>query len=263
MTVAVPPPSRCSAARRVPRAGSTSAAARSTGRGGWKSAASATSSRPTPLRDWRCWRRKPKGCASSRAPVRYACRRPRRVTARDGCAFLVLEWLDFGGGGRDAALGTALAQLHRTTAEAHGWHRDNTIGTTPQDNARTGDWAAFFRDRRIAPQLALAARNGHGRRLQRIGEQLLVAIPLLLAGHAPGGVAAARRPVVRQCRATRVRRAGDLRPCGLLRRSGSRSRDDRALRRLPGRLLRGVSRRMADRRGLSRCAARSTTSTTC
>jgi protein-ribulosamine 3-kinase len=101
------------------------------------------------------------------------------------CAFLVLEWLDFGGGGRDAALGTALAQLHRTTAEAHGWHRDNTIGTTPQDNARAGDWAAFFRDRRIAPQLALAARNGHGSRLQRAGEQLLAAIPLLLADHAP------------------------------------------------------------------------------
>ena len=79
----------------------------------------------------------------------------------------------------------ALAQLHRTTAEAYGWHRDNTIGTTPQDNARTEDWAAFFRDRRIAPQLALAARNGHGGRLQRAGERLLAAMPLLLAGHAP------------------------------------------------------------------------------
>jgi protein-ribulosamine 3-kinase len=101
------------------------------------------------------------------------------------CAFLALEWLDFGGGGRDAALGTALAQLHRTTAEAYGWHRDNTIGTTPQDNARTEDWPAFFRDRRLAPQLALAARNGHGGRLQRAGERLLAAIPLLLAGHVP------------------------------------------------------------------------------
>jgi fructosamine-3-kinase len=114
-----------------------------------------------------------------RVPAPVAC------NIAGNSAFLVLEWLDFGGGGRDAALGTALAQLHRTTAEAHGWDRDNTIGTTPQDNARTGDWAAFVRDRRIAPQLALAARNGHGGRLQRAGEQLLVAIPLLLAGHAP------------------------------------------------------------------------------
>ena len=114
-----------------------------------------------------------------RVPAPAAC------DSAGDCAFLMLEWLHFGAGGRDAALGSALARLHRTTAEAYGWPRDNTIGTTPQDNARTEDWAAFFRDRRIAPQLALAARNGHGGRLQRAGERLLVAIPLLLANHAP------------------------------------------------------------------------------
>ncbi len=102
-----------------------------------------------------------------------------------GVAFLALEWLEFSGGGRDAALGAGLAQMQRTTAQAHGWHRDNTIGTTPQANARSDDWATFFRDRRIAPQLALAASKGHGGRLQRDGERLLAAIPALLAGHAP------------------------------------------------------------------------------
>jgi len=101
------------------------------------------------------------------------------------CAFLVLEWLEFARGGRDAALGTALARLHRTTAQAYGWHRGNTIGTTPQDNAWTDDWATFFRDRRIAPQLALAARTGRSARLQHDGERLLEAIPPLLAGHRP------------------------------------------------------------------------------
>jgi len=100
-------------------------------------------------------------------------------------AYLALEWLDFGHGGRDAALGRALAQLHRTTAPRFGGPRDNTIGTTPQDNGWTDDWCAFFRDRRIAPQLALAARHGHGGGLQRDGEQLLAAIPALLSGHAP------------------------------------------------------------------------------
>ncbi len=100
-------------------------------------------------------------------------------------AFLVLEWLDFAAGGRDAALGRALARLHRVTGQAHGWHRDNTIGVTPQANAWAADWATFFRDRRLAPQLALAARNGHAGRLQRDGERLLGAIPGLLAGHAP------------------------------------------------------------------------------
>jgi fructosamine-3-kinase len=100
-------------------------------------------------------------------------------------AFLALEWLDFGGGGRDAALGTALARLHRMSADRYGWRRDNTIGATPQDNAWSEDWVTFFRDRRIAPQLALAARHAAAGRLQRDGEKLLAAIPLLLSGHAP------------------------------------------------------------------------------
>ena len=66
-----------------------------------------------------------------RVPAPLAC------DCAGSCAFLVLEWLEFSAGGRDAALGTALALLHRTTAEAYGWHRDNTIGTTPQDNERS------------------------------------------------------------------------------------------------------------------------------
>ena len=108
---------------------------------------------------------------------------PRACAVAGDRACLVLEWLDLADGGRDAALAGKLAQLHRTTADAYGWHRDNTIGTTPQDNAWTGDWATFFRDRRIAPQLARAARDGG--RLQRDGERLLAVIPRLLAGHAP------------------------------------------------------------------------------
>jgi protein-ribulosamine 3-kinase len=101
-----------------------------------------------------------------------------------GASFLALEWLDIVAGGRDATMGRALAALHRHTAAAHGWHRDNTIGTTPQDNTPSADWAQFFANRRIAPQLALAERNGHAE-LQRIGDALLAAIPLLLADHAP------------------------------------------------------------------------------
>jgi len=100
------------------------------------------------------------------------------------CAYLALEWLNLGRGGRDAELGRALARLHRTTAPRFGGPSANTIGTTPQDNAWSDDWAAFFRDRRIAPQLKLAARNGHHGELQRNGERLLATIPALLAGHA-------------------------------------------------------------------------------
>ena len=102
-----------------------------------------------------------------------------------GVAFLALEWLDIAHGGRDAALGRALAVLHAVTARRHGWHRDNTIGPTPQRNGWADDWSEFFRDRRLAPQFALAARNGYAGRLQRDGNALLDQVAALLAGHAP------------------------------------------------------------------------------
>lgn len=44
----------------------------------------------------------------------------------------------------DAVLGGQLARLHRQTAAAFGWERDNTIGSTPQPNARSSDWPSFF-----------------------------------------------------------------------------------------------------------------------
>ena len=102
-----------------------------------------------------------------------------------GVAFLVLEWLDIVEGGRDAALGRALAQLHAHSAPRFGWHRDNTIGTTPQRNDWHDDWVAFFRDMRLAPQFELAARNGYGGKLAKGGERLLVKVDALLRGHSP------------------------------------------------------------------------------
>ena len=125
------------------------------------------------------------GLAELRAANAVRVPRPIASGVAGGISFIALEWLEFAAGGRDAALARALVALHRHTAPAHGWHRDNTIGTTPQENARTSDWAEFFRDRRIAPQLSLAARNGHGGALQRDGERLLAALPALLSGHAP------------------------------------------------------------------------------
>lgn len=92
-----------------------------------------------------------------------------------GQSFLVIEWLDLGRGGAMAweRLGTLLARLHRNTSPAFGWHRDNTIGSTPQRNSLTLDWPGFYRERRLQPQLELAARNGAPRRLLADGERLL------------------------------------------------------------------------------------------
>jgi fructosamine-3-kinase len=113
-----------------------------------------------------------------RVPVPAACGKSH------GVSFLALEWLDLVPGGRDATLGRSLAQLHKTTAGQFGWYRDNTIGTTPQSNAWCDDWAEFFRDCRIAPQLRLARRRNH-KALNLAGDALLERIPALLAGHTP------------------------------------------------------------------------------
>lgn len=105
-------------------------------------------------------------------------------------SYLVLEWINFGQGtarqsGRSpnwSAMGQQLAALHRSSAQGFGWHRDNTIGETPQPNPWTVDWANFFAEWRIGFQLKLAARNG-GRFAD--ADALLSAIPELLAGHDP------------------------------------------------------------------------------
>ncbi len=105
----------------------------------------------------------------------------------DGRACLILEYIDLQPiGAHNAALfGERLAAMHRTCAEAFGWTRDNTIGSTHQDNTRHADWTAFWAENRIAFQLELAARNGYSGKLQREGERLIAALPGLLGGYRP------------------------------------------------------------------------------
>lgn len=118
-----------------------------------------------------------------------ALRVPRVLTAgvTETDAYVALEWLDLQSpdAASDRLLGKQLAEMHRATAEKHGWHRDNTIGSTPQVNRQDDNWTSFFSDCRIHYQVELAARNGFGGRLQRLGEELLAFLPALFAEHAP------------------------------------------------------------------------------
>lgn len=112
-------------------------------------------------------------------------------------SFILLEWLaEPPGAGREAAgaaLGARLAALHRASAPAYGLDHDNYLGATPQPNGWMASWAAFFRERRLAPQAELAGRNGHlgggrarrlARLLDRLGDWLddRLAQPALLHG---------------------------------------------------------------------------------
>jgi protein-ribulosamine 3-kinase len=108
--------------------------------------------------------------------------RPLAVGCAGAQSWLVLEDIRFGrpGPGSAREAGRRLAALHRRTASAFGWSRDNTIGATSQPN----DWTASWRDRRLGHQLRLAARSGYGGRLQALGDRVMERLPALL-DHAP------------------------------------------------------------------------------
>jgi fructosamine-3-kinase len=101
-------------------------------------------------------------------------------------AYLVMEYISLGRPKEQSAAqaGHQLALLHRTTQEQYGWHRDNTIGSTPQHNRANDDWIHFWQEQRLGFQLKLAAQNGHGGRLQRQGEKLCDKLNQLI-DHAP------------------------------------------------------------------------------
>lgn len=94
-------------------------------------------------------------------------------------AYLVLEYLPLGAGKSATAqkLGEQLAQLHRYQGPAFGWHRSNTIGSTPQINTWTENWIDFYREHRLHFQIRLAARQGHGGAWIASAEQLLQRLP--------------------------------------------------------------------------------------
>jgi protein-ribulosamine 3-kinase len=99
-------------------------------------------------------------------------------------AFLVLEHLDLGGRGDARMLGEQLAALHRATSNQFGFAIDNTIGSTPQPNGWMDDWMTFWREQRLGFQLALACKNGHGAKLQGLGERLMEVLPAFFDGYA-------------------------------------------------------------------------------
>jgi fructosamine-3-kinase len=81
----------------------------------------------------------------------------------DNYSYLVLEWLEFAQGNSLSweKMGQKLALMHQTP-ENHrfGWNEDNTIGSTPQINTWTDNWADFFAQHRIGYQLQLAQKRG-------------------------------------------------------------------------------------------------------
>ena len=104
-----------------------------------------------------------------------------------GSAFVALEWLRFQSidTASERRLGEQLAALHRTTKPRYGWHRDNTIGLTRQNNAWSDSWVDFYREHRLRYQLELAAGNGFTGTLQTEGARLLKRLPVFYEHYTP------------------------------------------------------------------------------
>jgi protein-ribulosamine 3-kinase len=92
-------------------------------------------------------------------------------------AYLLMEFLELQPGGDSAALGRMLARVHESKGKTFGWTRDNYIGATPQLNEPLSDWKTFWRERRMAPQIALAKQRGFEIDLGRVCD--------VLDGHEP------------------------------------------------------------------------------
>ncbi|HEX7583721.1 MAG TPA: fructosamine kinase family protein [Prolixibacteraceae bacterium] len=84
--------------------------------------------------------------------------------------------------GFDERLGKGIAQLHRKTATAFGFHHANYCGATVQDNSWTDNWPEFFAHRRIWA-LVQKIRTSRGMTVDelKIYENLVDKMPLLLA----------------------------------------------------------------------------------
>ncbi len=118
-----------------------------------------------------------------------ALRVPRSLAtgATSGEAWLAMEWIDAGRAGptTQTRLGEGLAAQHRRAAERFGWHRDNTIGSTPQPNDWSEDWPDFLTERRIGYQLDLAVANGYPDALAARGRRLLEKIGSFFTDYRP------------------------------------------------------------------------------
>lgn len=72
-----------------------------------------------------------------------------------------------------AAVGSALARQHRTTANHYGWFADNFIGLTPQSNTQSETWEDFFIAQRLEPQLRWAMAKYHEPKLAKQVERIM------------------------------------------------------------------------------------------
>ncbi len=78
---------------------------------------------------------------------------PVSVGQNANAAFLCMTWLDLQPQVDHQSLGEALAALHEPIGQQFGARKNNFIGSTVQHNGWADDWATFFWEKRLEPQI--------------------------------------------------------------------------------------------------------------
>jgi len=107
--------------------------------------------------------------------------------AAKGYSWIVTEYIEFARGDAktQALFGHQFAEMHRFAARRFGWHRNNSIGSTPQINDWSDNWVEFYRIHRLGYQLKLAETNGIIGSIQKKGERLMANLESYFSSYTP------------------------------------------------------------------------------
>ncbi len=107
-----------------------------------------------------------------------------KVQPIQGQVLLVLEYLPLRPVQDWTGYARRLVELHQITHSQFGWHGNNFIGATEQQNPWCVDWPQFWQQARLTPQLNWAKSKLSAEDVCSI-ERVIDAVPSLLAGHQP------------------------------------------------------------------------------
>ncbi len=100
-------------------------------------------------------------------------------------SYIVMENISLTGRGSMQDFAAQLEKLHRYTNSQFGWHRENTIGSTLQNNQQMDNWLEFWNTQRLGFQLALAKKNGANKGLLDKGERIQSELGQFFQGYDP------------------------------------------------------------------------------
>ncbi|CAA6824391.1 MAG: Unknown protein [uncultured Thiotrichaceae bacterium] len=116
-----------------------------------------------------------------------AIRSPKVFTTQQQAtaSYIVMEYIAMQSCSNMILLGQQLAAMHKQKRSRFGWHRDNTIGATPQSNQQHQDWVTFWCKERLVFQLNLAKHNGLSNKQYEDGLKLANNVSVFFDSYSP------------------------------------------------------------------------------